>query len=260
MSERIWRVEEGEGPLVAAAIHDGHAVRAEVEGLLALGAADRLREEDPHTSLWTKAAPTRVVGLRSRFEVDLNRPRERAVYVHPEDAWGLRVWKETPPPELIERSLKEYDDFYEAMDRLFRRFQERHGRFVVLDLHSYNHRRSGPGAPAADESENPQVNIGTGPLDRPFWSPVVDRLIADLRAFPFPGGGLDVRENVKFRGGRFSRWACETFPQSACVVAIEWKKFFMDEWAGETDPRIVEAVRDALASAVPGILEELGRL
>ncbi len=260
MADRIWSLEEGEGPLVGAAIHDGHAVREEVSRLLALDEESRLREEDPHTSAWTRVAPTRIVGLRSRFEVDLNRPRERAVYVHPEDAWGLRVWKETPPPELVARSIEEYDGFYEAMHSLFRRLQEIHGRFVVLDLHSYNHRRAGPGAPPADEEENPQVNIGTGPLDRSFWSPVVERLIADLRSYPFPGGPLDVRENVKFRGGRFSKWTCETFPRAACTVSIEWKKFFMDEWTGEPDSGMVEAIGAALESVVPGIVEELGRL
>ena len=30
---------------------------------------------------------------RSRFEVDLNRPREEAVYRVPEDCWGLDVWR-----------------------------------------------------------------------------------------------------------------------------------------------------------------------
>lgn len=257
MSERIWSMEEGGGALLATAIHDGHAVRNEVEELFALDGPSRLREEDPHTSVWTEVAATRVVGLRSRFEVDLNRPRDKAVYVLPDDAWGLHVWKETPSPELIARSLKEYDDFYEAMGRLLRLVREEHGRFVILDLHSYNHRRSGPEAPPADERQNPQVNIGTGPLDRDFWAPVVDRLIDDLRSFPFPGGNLDVRENVKFRGGQFSKWACESFPKEACAIAIEWKKFFMDEWTGEPDQGMVGAVSDALRYAVPGLLEEL---
>ncbi len=66
--------------------------------------------------------------------------------------------------------------------------------------------------PPADEAENPQVNVGTGTMDRARWAPVVDRFIADLRAYDFPGGRLDVRENVKFRGGHFSRWVHETFP------------------------------------------------
>ena len=112
MTDQIWRLHLGSGPLIATAVHDGHDVRDEVARHLALGDAERLREEDPFTGEWTQAAPTRVVGTRSRFEVDLNRPREKAVYRTPEDAWGLTVWKDDPPQEMFERSLAEYDAFY----------------------------------------------------------------------------------------------------------------------------------------------------
>ena len=106
MTDQIWRLQIGHGPLVATAIHDGHAIRDELVGHLALGESDRLREEDPFTELWTHAARTRVVGLRSRFEVDLNRPRESAVYRTPVDAWGLQVWKGTLPDDVAARQNK----------------------------------------------------------------------------------------------------------------------------------------------------------
>ena len=92
------------------------------------------------------------------------------------------------------------------------------------------------------------------------WRPLVERFMSDLGAYDFPGGGLDVRENVKFRGGYFPRWIHETFPDSACAIAIEFKKFFMDEWTGAPDLRAIDAIRDALQSTVPGVLDELGRL
>jgi N-formylglutamate deformylase len=62
------------GPIVAAAIHNGHATREEVEEHLALSSPERLREEDPFTDEWTHIAATQIIALRSRFEVDLNRP------------------------------------------------------------------------------------------------------------------------------------------------------------------------------------------
>ena len=102
----------GDGQLVAAAIHHGHAVRKEVFELLALDEETRLREEDPYTGLLTEAAPTRLIGLRSRFEVDLNRPRDKAVYQTPEDAWGLKVWRTKLPQAVVDYSLAEYDAFY----------------------------------------------------------------------------------------------------------------------------------------------------
>ena len=77
----LWKITKGQGPVVAAAIHDGHRVREEVSKILALTDAERLREEDPFTAIWTEVAETRIIGLQSRFEVDLNRPREKAVYI-----------------------------------------------------------------------------------------------------------------------------------------------------------------------------------
>ena len=257
MVNQLWHLVRGEGPLVGVALHDGHTVRDEVGSFLALDEEDRRREEDPFTAEWVTMAPTQVVVLRSRFEVDLNRPRERAVYREPDDAWGLNVWNRAIPEDVVRRSLAEYDEFYEAMGDLLSSYQERYGHFVVFDIHSYCHRRGGPDAPAADEAENPQVNIGTGPVDRIRWGPLIERFMGDLRSYAFPGGPLDVRENVKFRGGYFSRWVHQTFPESACVLAIEFKKFFMDEWTGGPDRTVIDEIRNALASTVPGVLENL---
>ena len=144
MVDPMFQLTKGEGPLVAAAIHDGHSVRPELAPLLAISDADRLREEDPFTSAWTAAAQNRIVVNRSRFEVDLNRPRNTAVYIKRSDAWGLKVWKKRPPDEVIARSLDGYDDFYRTVGAFLAGLAERYGRFVVLDLHSYNHRRLGP--------------------------------------------------------------------------------------------------------------------
>ncbi len=249
----IWRLEVGSGPVVATAIHDGHATRPEVAQSLALDDAQRLREEDPFTAEWTKIAPTRVIGTHSRFEVDLNRPRDKAVYRVPEDAWGLTVWKDAPDAELFQRSLAEYDLFYAHMHELFTGLQREYGHFVVYDLHSYNHRRQGPAGPVADMAGNPQVNIGTGTMQRERWSPVVDTFLAALRDFDFPGGKLDVRENVKFLGGHWPRWIHEQFPEHGVVLSIEFKKFFMDEWTGEGDRGMIAAIGAALASTVPPV-------
>jgi hypothetical protein len=161
---------------------------------------------------------------------------------------------------VIEKSLRQYDAFYTRMETLLGAFAERWGHFVVLDLHSYNYRRSGPDEAPADPAENPDVNIGTGTMDRQKWGSVVDRFIADLRTFDLLGKQMDVRENVKFRGARFAAWTHERFPESGCVLAIEFKKFFMDEWTGVADPGCVKAIGDAIQSTFPGLLEELSRL
>jgi N-formylglutamate amidohydrolase len=254
-----WRTELGDGPLVACAIHDGHEVRPEVAECLRLDSAQRLYEEDPYTARWTSIAPTRIVAKRSRFEVDFNRPRDKAVYITPADAWGLEVWRCTPSPELVADSLRVYDGFYNHLRELLQRLVDRHGKVVVFDLHSYNHIRGGAVGVPAEPEENPEINLGTGTMDRSFWSPVVDRWLAAMQSYDYFGGRLDVRENVKFFGGQLPRWIHETFPQTVCALAVEVKKFFMNEWTGALNSEKHLAIGEALTSAAHAVGEELER-
>jgi len=177
----------------------------------------------------------------------------------PDDAWGLELWNNTLSQAVIDDSLSEYDAYYAALESLCREKQRQHGAFVVLDLHSYNHRRDGPTGPEADSAGNPEVNIGTGTMDRKRWGSLFNRFIQDLREFEFQGRHLDVRENVKFVGRQFPRWVHTLFPETGCAIAVEFKKFFMDEWTGELYSEQHRAIQDALASTLPGLVEELGK-
>jgi N-formylglutamate deformylase len=256
MSGRLWEFREALSPVIAVALHAGHDLSPDLAESANLSDAERLREEDPFTGGWTDVADTQVVVHRSRFEVDLNRPREGAVYRTAAEAWGLDLWHAPLPAAVIERSLDRYDDFYATLERVLRSAEREFGRFVVYDLHSYNHRRE---EPVVDPAAEPDVNLGTGSLDRGRWAGVADRFLDDLRRHDFMGRSLDVRENVRFRGGHLSRWVHERFPESGCLLAIEVKKFFMDECTGALYPAQSKAVRAALAATVPGVVEELDR-
>jgi hypothetical protein len=253
MKDVLWNIAANDEPLVATAIHDGHRVRREVSKLLHISESDRLREQDPHTGTLAKSFRNHIIPGKSRFEVDLNRPRERAVYVDGEDAWGLKVWKKRPHDGVIMRSLKQYDDFYTELHRIYSEMSRRFGKFVVFDIHSYNHRRGGPHAEPEHSDGHPEVNVGTGTMDRDRWSGIVDRFIHELRSFESGGRRLDVRENIKFYGGNHANWSHQTFPDSACVIAIEFKKFFMDEWSGEVYEEEFRFIREALESTIEGV-------
>jgi len=257
---KIWLEHQGEGPIFATAIHAGHDIRNELLPLLAIDETTRLREEDPYTDRWVNIVPGWIVMSRSRFEVDLNRERDEAVYRSPEMAWGLHLWKAPLNDELVEHSLQEYDAFYKELEVLLAKLARHYKRFVIFDIHAYNYRRKGPDSPPDDPSENPEVNIGTGTLDRNLCGCVVKRFIKDLRTFDFLGRHLDVRENVKFEGRQLARWIHSKFPDSACVLSVEFKKFFMDEWTGEAYESQLRAIREALHSTIPGILDELKSL
>ncbi|PHN04578.1 N-formylglutamate amidohydrolase [Flavilitoribacter nigricans] len=252
-----YTIERGNSPLITTAIHAGHEIRRGLSHYFQLSESDRLREEDPGTEIWADIGETRIIGRQSRFVVDLNRPPEKAIYLTPEDAWGLEVWQEKLPEREIEISRQTYNDFYADVRRLLDETAEKFGRFVVYDIHSYNHRREGPESEPADPEANPEVNIGTGSMDRKRWAPLVDGFIKSLQAYPFRGRQLDVRENVKFQGGAFSQWIHRNYPDTGCVLAIEFKKIYMDEWTGVPDRETIAKLRDALASTVPVTLKNL---
>jgi N-formylglutamate amidohydrolase len=214
-----------------------------------LDEATRLREEDPFTGLIASRFGVWAVSHRSRFEVDLNRPREQALYRDPEDAWGLEVWKAPLSERQIATSLGLYDDFYAELETTLDKLVAAFGGFVLYDIHSYNHRRGGPENPPDDQLDSPTINLGTGSLPV-RWKPVADEFIAVMRGFEFEDGPLDVRENVRFEGGHLSRWVHEKYGDTACALAIELKKTFMDEWTGELDAGRLDRLGDALLASV----------
>ena len=255
---RPWHVRSGKLPVIALTIHCGHELRPEVAALSALCEAERTREEDPHTERLCPSDATRIIVSSSRFEVDLNREREKAVYRQPEDAWGLDLWNAPLPLSVIRDSLSIYDRFYTELDRLIQKQIHLHDRVLLLDMHSYNYRRKGPHAPAQPQQKNPEINLGTAPLAGK-WPAVTRRFIDELSGLEFLGGSLDVRENIRFKGGHLCRHVMQHFGQNACPLAIEVKKFFMDEWSGRVYEERVETLNRAFNQILPGLLDAMNR-
>ena len=89
-------------PYLCAAIHDGHQFRKELWDKCLHTEYDRWFEEDPCTKDMIKTQPIVLAGRDSRFEYDLNRSPEDAIY---QDAWGKKLWKKplmlAPPKNLI---------------------------------------------------------------------------------------------------------------------------------------------------------------
>jgi N-formylglutamate deformylase len=247
-------------PVIAFAIHNGHHVRSEIRSHLAIPSAARKREEDPFTGEIAAAVEAHVVVQRSRFEVDLNRPPERAVYAGRSEAWGLDVWRRRIPLATKRESLFEYRAFYGATYAILADFEHRFGRFLVLDIHSYNHRRDGPDAPPSSPRRNPDVNVGSSPLNRELWAPLVRRFNRELASARGEHPALDVRENVRFRGSHFVTWVHQNFPGSGCALALEFKKTFMDEWTGRVDRVRLRVLRARLRRATLASLAELERM
>jgi len=117
-----FNINDTDTPIIAIAIHDGHDLRDEVANLIALDDLERLREEDPFTGEWAKAFDNHIIVHTSRFEVDLNRSNDTAVYINPENAWGLKVWKSKPDANMVRQSISEYDTFYNKLNKIYEDF------------------------------------------------------------------------------------------------------------------------------------------
>ena len=206
--------------------------------------ADRLREEDPFTGQAIVDVPTHFIAHRSRFEADLNRAADSAVYRTPEDAWGLQLWREPPPQTVVEGSLDYHSRFYAMVGNVLDDIAADYPRFVLIDVHSYNHRRKGPdGDPTAPE-DAPEINIGTFSMPRDQWAWLLDPVMQAMRDYDFGGRHLDVRENVAFQGkGELTRFVHDRYPGKGCAIALEFKKFYMDEWTGEPDEAALAHMR-----------------
>lgn len=253
-----WTIQQAGGPVLATAIHDGHGLRPEIAREMALSDAERLREEDPFTGGAVLGVPFHIIVHRSRFEFDLNRNSANAIYRSPDQLWGLEVWRSRElAPELVRRSLELHSEYYRVLQSLLDGLCERHDRFAVIDVHSYNHRRAGPGGDPTPQDEAPDINIGTFSMPREHWSFLVDPLMEAMRSFDFNGRSLDVRENVAFQGkGEQTRFIHEHYPGRACAIALEFKKFFMDEWSGEAEADEVAAMR-AFITHIAAVAEDI---
>ncbi|MEW4467837.1 N-formylglutamate amidohydrolase [Parasphingorhabdus sp. JC815] len=248
---RPWDFFAQNGPVITTAIHAGHSIRYEILPWLEISEADRLREEDPMTDYFLGVGDSHLRANQSRFEVDLNRPREKAISTNPDDQWGLTIWNSDLPKDQIEKSMQIYDEFY-AMIRLHcDKMIERYGRILLLDIHSYNHRRDGADAPAAPKDENPDIDLGATTMNHSIYGKLLNRMAYQLGNMPVCGRLPDVGVNVRWKdGGHFPEWLHKTYGDDACVITLEYKKSFMDEWTGQVDILALQHLREGLFRAV----------
>ena len=239
------------GPVITTAIHAGHGIRSELLPWLEIGDRERLREEDPLTDYFLAVGDSMLRANRSRFEFDLNRPREMAISTDPADQWGLQIWNSDLPAEQIEKSRRLHDEFYAMMRNHCDAMIARFGRILLLDIHSYNHRRDGPDADPAPAGENPDIDLGATTMNHRIYGDLLESFAQELRSAPVCGRQPHVGVNVRWEdGGNFPEWLHEIYGDDACVITLEYKKSFMDEWTGQANVLALQHLREGLARAV----------
>ena len=91
--------------------------------------------------------------------------------------------------------------------------------------------------------------MGTRWLDDDRWAAQTADFIDRLRRHKVDGEPLDVRENVRFKGGHLTRWVNDRYAGKGFALALEFKKVFMDEWTGDVSATHIGALASALEEA-----------
>ncbi len=221
---------------VCGAVHDGHQFRKELWGNCLHSEYDRWYEEDPETKEMVKSHPIIIAGMDSRFEYDLNREPERAIY---DDAWGKQLWKEPLPEEMKQKNLKKHHNFYKVVHTLIHKLEELLGVCVVYDMHSYNWQRW--------DREVPTWNLGTANVDNDRFGNDIELWRSMLEKMQLPN---DIKSTSKindtFQGnGYFLKFISQNF-QNTLVLATEIAKVYCDELNQVMYPEVVAAVEQSL--------------
>jgi hypothetical protein len=225
-------------PYLCGAVHDGGQFRKELWDNCYHTQYERWFEEDPCTKEMVKSHPMLIAGCDSRFEYDLNRDPENAIF---EDAWGKKLWKEPLSRDMYNKSMAKHTAFYSVVHALIEKLEEKFGTIVVYDMHSYNWRRW--------DREVPVINLGTSNIDNVRFGKMVELWRSSLSELQIPGV-QDTTSKINdtfFGNGYFLKYITKTF-KNTLVLATEFKKIYCDELQQVIYPEVVAAIEEQLRS------------
>ncbi len=225
---------------ICGAVHDGHQFRKELWDNCLHTEYDRWYEEDPATRQMVQSHPIVIAGCDSRFEYDLNRAPDKAIY---EDAWGKKLWKKPLTPQLKERSLQKHFNFYQVVHALVSKIESKYGAAIVYDIHSYNWRRW--------DREVPVINLGTTNIDTHRFGKWVDSWRDTLSRIKLPHGiETTAAINDTFQGnGYFLKYITKHFDKTL-VLATEFSKIYCHELNYIIYPEVVNSIEQELIDLV----------
>lgn len=223
-------------PYVCAAIHDGHQFRYNLWDNCLHTAYERWYEEDPHTKEMIAMQPIVIAGCDSRFEYDLNRAPDVAIY---DDAWGKKLWKNPVSEEIKRESLKKHFNFYKVVDALMNKLEEMYKQCIVYDMHSYNWKRW--------DRPVPTWNIGTANVDQERYEEAIASWRAALETIPLPHNiDQSSKINDTFQGNGYFLKHITANTKNTLVLATEIKKIYCDELTQISYPEVIQAVANGL--------------
>jgi uncharacterized protein (TIGR02421 family) len=225
-------------PFAAFAIHNGHNLRKNLKENCLLSDFERWQEEDPFTLNFISSLPIVIAANDSRYEYDLNRNEENAIY---QEAWGKKVWNKDLPNKETQISLRKHHNFYRVVHALINKLESKFGATVVFDIHSYNYKRY--------NQSTPVFNLGTQNINRTKYSRYINYWLKELEKIKLPGIDNKVKENDVFKGnGYLLEYITQNF-QNTLVFATEIKKVYCNEETGDSYPMVIDELTQQLKKA-----------
>ncbi len=233
-------------PYLCTAVHDGHQFRKSLWENCLRTEYQRWYEEDPCTRAMVQSHPIVIAGLDSRFEYDLNREPDKAIY---DDAWGEKLWENPLSEEERSLSLDKHRAFYDVIDALVGQIEKKYGKAIVFDMHSYNWKRW--------DRAVPTWNLGTTNIDNDRYGESVTSWSQKLGSMSLPNG-IESSSGINdtFQGnGYLLKYITENF-NDTLVLATEIAKIYCDEETGIIYPEVVRSVEDHLKVLIPSQVKE----
>ncbi|ARV08565.1 hypothetical protein BTO05_02510 [Winogradskyella sp. PC-19] len=223
------------------AVHDGHQFRKELWTNCLHTEYDRWYEEDPETKNMIASHPIVIAGCDSRFEYDLNRTPEEAVF---ETAWGKQLWKSPLDSSQKVKSEQKHANFYKVVNVLISKLEEKFGVCIVYDMHSYNWQRW--------DREVPTWNLGTSNVDNERFGHCIESWRNTLSSIELPNNIKQTAEinNTFYGNGYFLKFITNNF-KNTLVLATEIAKVYCDEYNQIIFPEVVVAVENQLKDLLP---------
>ncbi len=221
-------------PYVCAAVHNGHHFSKDLWKNCWHTEHERLYEEDPHTGKMISGLHITLIAHDSRFEYDLNRAPETAIY---ETAWGKTLWKKPLSKKKKDRALQKHENFYQVVLTLLVKLEEMFGSTIFYDMHSYNWKRW--------DREVPVFNIGTSQVDQDKYRTIITQWQHILDSISLPiDQKVTCTINDVFQGNGYFLKYITSNSLNTLVLATEISKIYCDETTGRIFPEVVQSVQD----------------
>ncbi|WP_136487022.1 flavohemoglobin expression-modulating QEGLA motif protein [Vibrio sp. H11] len=221
-------------PVVCTAIHAGNRLRAELQPLCQLSAAQRRLEEAPFSDQLIASQPITLWSLDSRFEYDLNRARTLSTRYK-------SAWKRPLNDRQRTISHEKHAQFYRLYEALIAKLESMFGMVIVFDLYTYQ--------PTSTEPSAPVFNIGSAQIDMQRWGNVVKRFTSELGKIQLPHIESDAAVDAVFEGRGYLIAHTNAHFDRTLVLPTEVKKVFLDPDSGTVYPLVLDAMKSGLKQA-----------